>query len=53
MDPTLIQFFKAAVPGAPAVADPARLQADAGKCGFLIHPDLLNTDVEAFIASSH
>ncbi len=50
MDPTLIQFFKAAVPGAPAVADPARLQADAGKCGFLIHPDLLNTDVEAFIA---
>ena len=50
MDPTLIQFFKAAVPGAPAAADPAKLQADACKCGFLIHPDLLNTDVEAFVA---
>ena len=50
MDPTLIHFFKAAVPGAPAVADPARLQADASKCGFLIHPDLLNTDLEAFVA---
>lgn len=50
MDATLIQFFKAAVPGAPAVADPARLQADASKCGFLIHPDLLNTDLEAFVA---
>ena len=50
MDATLIQFFKAAVPGAPAAADPARLQTDAFKCGFLIHPDLLNTDLEAFIA---
>ena len=50
MDPILIQFFKAAVPGAPAAADPAKLQADAFKCGFIIHPDLLNTDLEAFIA---
>lgn len=50
MDPTLIQFFNAAVPGAPAAADPAKLQADACKCGFLIHPDLLNTDLEAFVA---
>ena len=50
MDPILIQFFKAAVPGAPAAADPAKLQADAFKCGFIIHPDLLNADVEAFIA---
>ena len=50
MDPTLIQFFKAAVPGAPAAADPVRLQADACRCGFLIHPDLLNTDLEAFVA---
>ena len=50
MDPTLIQFFKAAVPGAPAAADPVKLQADACKCGFLIHPDLLNTDLEAFVA---
>ena len=50
MDPILIQFFKAAVPGAPAAADPARLPADAFKCGFIIHPDLLNTDLEAFIA---
>ena len=50
MDPILIQFFKAAVPGAPTAADPAMLQADAFKCGFIIHPDLLNADVEAFIA---
>ena len=50
MDPILIQFFKAAVPGAPAAADPARLQTDAFKCGYIIHPDLLNTDLEAFIA---
>ena len=50
MDPILIQFFKAAVPGAPAAADPAKLQADAFKCGFIIHPDLLNTDLEAFIS---
>ena len=50
MDPTLIQFFKAAVPGAPAAADPARLQQDALRCGFILHPDLLNTDLEAFVA---
>jgi hypothetical protein len=50
MDATLIHFFKAAVPGAPAAKDPAKLQADALKCGFLIHPDLLNTDLEDFVA---
>lgn len=50
MDPTLIQFFKAAVPGAPAASDPVRLSSEALKCGFIIHPDLLNTELEEFIA---
>lgn len=50
MHPDLIQFFKAAVPGAPAAQHPDRLRNDALKRGFIIHPDLLNTDVEAFIA---
>lgn len=50
MDPTLIQFFKAAVPGAPAAQHPDRLRNQALQRGFIIHPDLLNTDLEAFIA---
>lgn len=50
MDPILIQFFKAAVPGGQAAADPLGLQADAFSRGFIIHPDLLNRDVEIFVA---
>lgn len=49
MNPILIQFFHAAVPGAPAAQHPDRLRNDALKRGYIIHPDLLNTDVEAFI----
>ena len=50
MDPLLIQFFKAAVPGGQAAADPRGLQADAFSRGFIIHPDLLNRNVEIFVA---
>ena len=49
MNPALIQFFRAAVPGAPAAADPDRLREDALKRGYILHPDLLNTELEAFI----
>ena len=49
MDPILIQFFKAAVPGGPAAAKPQELQSDALSRGFIIHPSLINRDVEIFI----
>ena len=49
MNPALIPFFGAAVPGAPAAADPDRLREDALKRGYILHPDLLNTELEAFI----
>ena len=49
MNPALIQFFRTAVPGAPAAADPDRLREDALKRGYILHPDLLNTELEAFI----
>lgn len=49
MDPILIQFFHAAVPGAPASKHPDALRNRALQRGFIIHPSLLNTDLEAFI----
>ena len=51
MNPILIQFFKAAVPGAPASKHPDALRNRALKSGYIIHPDLLNTDLEAFIST--
>ena len=50
MDPILIQFFKAAVPGGAAAAKPQELQADALSRGYIIHPSLINRDVEIFVA---
>jgi len=50
MDPLLIQFFKAAVPGARPVSDPQRLMSEALGRGYIIHPELLNRDVDVFIA---
>ena len=50
MDPILIQFFKAAVPGGPAAAKPQELVADALSRGLLIPPSLINRDVEIFVS---
>ena len=49
MDPILIQFFHAAVPGAPASKHPDALRNRALQRGFIIAPELYNTDLEAFI----
>ena len=49
MNPKLIKFFHAATPSAQLVADPQALQLSALKRGFIIHPDILNETVRAFV----
>ncbi|MBR1927542.1 MAG: hypothetical protein IJ840_07335 [Bacteroidales bacterium] len=51
MHPVLIKFFKAATGSAPLVKDPEVLQTEALKRGYMIHPDILNEDVAAFVKS--
>ena len=49
MHPVLIKFFKAATTASKPVQDPEALQTEALKRGFIIHPDILNEDVAAFV----
>ena len=49
MNPKLIKFFHAATSSAKPVADPQALQLSALKRGFIIHPDILNETVRAFV----
>ena len=49
MHPVLIKFFKAATTASKPVQDPEALQAEALKRGFIIHPEILNEDVAAFV----
>jgi len=48
MNIELIKLFNVAVPE-PLVQDPKRLQAEAMKCGFLVHPSVLTPSVQQFI----
>ena len=51
MDPVLVKFFKAAMPSSPMVPEPDKLQAEALKRGFIIHPSVLNEDVAGFVVA--
>ena len=49
MDSLLVKFFKAAMPSSPTVSEPDKLQEEALKRGYIVHPSVLNADVETFI----
>lgn len=49
MHPVLIKFFKAATTSSKLVKEAEVLQTEALKRGFIIHPDVLNEDVAAFV----